>query len=88
MNRSAARLRAPGLSGTIAGMASFTQTTDEEPIMAGYRIDIEERTLANDNFRAEPLRLHTVHSPAEHPDGTIHRTKQEADEYEREHRHG
>jgi mannose-6-phosphate isomerase-like protein (cupin superfamily) len=36
----------------------------------------------------EPLRLYTIYSPAEHPDGTIHRTKAEADEYEREHHHG
>lgn len=35
----------------------------------------------------EPLRLYTIYSPAEHPDGTINRTKQEAMEYERE-RHG
>ena len=37
--------------------------------------------------RSEPLRLYTVYSPAEHPDGTVHRTKAEADEYERHH-HG
>lgn len=37
--------------------------------------------------RSEPLRLYTVYSPAEHPDGTTHRTKAEADEYEREHHH-
>jgi hypothetical protein len=37
-------LSAPRLSGTIAGMASFTQTTDEESIMAGYRIDVEGNT--------------------------------------------
>jgi mannose-6-phosphate isomerase-like protein (cupin superfamily) len=37
--------------------------------------------------RSEPLRLYTVYSPAEHPDGTLHRTKAEADKYEREHHH-
>lgn len=35
----------------------------------------------------EPLRLYTIYSPAEHPAGTIHRTKAEADEAERVH-HG
>ena len=35
----------------------------------------------------EKLRLYTVYSPAEHPDGTIHRTKAEADEYERAQHH-
>ncbi len=35
----------------------------------------------------EPLRLYTVYSPPEHPDGTVNRTKKDADEYERR-RHG
>lgn len=30
----------------------------------------------------EPLKLYTVYSPANHPDGTIHRTKAEAEEAE------
>lgn len=33
------------------------------------------------------LKLYTVYTPPEHPDGTVHRTKEEADEYEREHHH-
>ena len=33
------------------------------------------------------LKLFTVYSPPEHPDGTVHHTKAEADEYEREHHH-
>lgn len=36
---------------------------------------------------SEPLRLYTIYAPAEHPDGTVHRTKAEADEYERQHGH-
>ena len=36
---------------------------------------------------SDPLRLYTIYSPPEHPDGTINRTKQEALEYERRH-HG
>ena len=39
------------------------------------------------NTGAAPLKLITVYSPPEHPDGTVHRTKAEADEYEREHHH-
>ena len=34
-----------------------------------------------------PLKLYTVYTPPEHPDGTVHRSKAEADEYEREHHH-
>lgn len=36
---------------------------------------------------SSPLKLVTVYTPPEHPDGTVHRTKAEADEYEREHHH-
>lgn len=36
----------------------------------------------------EPLRLYTIYSPPEHPDGTINRTKQDAIEYERQHHGG
>lgn len=34
-----------------------------------------------------PLRLYTVYSPPEHPDGTVNRTKRDAEEYDRV-RHG
>ena len=34
---------------------------------------------------SEALKLYTVYTPPEHPDGTIHKTKGEADAYEREH---
>lgn len=33
------------------------------------------------------LRLYTLYSPPEHPQGIIHVTKTEADEYEKQHRH-
>lgn len=33
------------------------------------------------------LKLYTIYSPPNHPDGTIHKTKKEAEEYEKEHRH-
>jgi mannose-6-phosphate isomerase-like protein (cupin superfamily) len=36
---------------------------------------------------SEPLRLYTLYSPPNHPDGTIHKTKAEAEEYEKAH-HG
>lgn len=31
------------------------------------------------------LKLYTVYAPAQHPDGTVHRTKAQADEYEKHH---
>lgn len=36
---------------------------------------------------SDALRLYTIYSPAEHPDGTIHATKAEADDAEKHH-HG
>lgn len=33
------------------------------------------------------MKLYTIYSPANHPDGTIHETKEEADKYEAEHHH-
>lgn len=43
-----------------------------------------EHNVVNTSKTAK-LRLYSVYSPAEHPDGTVHRTKAEADEYERTH---
>ena len=37
--------------------------------------------------KSEPLKLYSIYTPPEHPDGTVHRTKADADAYEREH-HG
>jgi len=33
----------------------------------------------------EPMRLYTLYTPPEHPDGIVHATKAEADEYEKQH---
>ena len=35
--------------------------------------------------QSEPLRLYTLYTPPEHPDGIVHATKAEADEYEKHH---
>lgn len=35
----------------------------------------------------ESLKLYTIYSPPEHPDGTVHKNKAEALEYEKEHHH-
>lgn len=36
---------------------------------------------------SEPLKLYTIYTPPEHPDGTVHKTKAEAEAYERERHH-
>jgi mannose-6-phosphate isomerase-like protein (cupin superfamily) len=37
------------------------------------------------NEGAEPLKLYSLYAPPEHPDGTVHKTKAEADAAEAEH---
>lgn len=59
------------------------------PVRAGSVVVVPGGTMHNFVTVGDaPLKLYTVYTPPEHPDGTIHRTKQEADEYEREHHHG
>lgn len=41
-----------------------------------------EHNIVNGS-RTEPMKLYTVYSPAEHPPGTVHKNKAEAEEYER-----
>jgi mannose-6-phosphate isomerase-like protein (cupin superfamily) len=36
---------------------------------------------------SEKLKLYTIYSPANHPDGTVHKDKVEADKYEEEYHH-
>ena len=36
---------------------------------------------------SEPMRLYTLYTPPEHPDGIVHATRAEADEYEKRHGH-
>ena len=58
------------------------------PIRAGTVVVVPGSTRHNFvNTGSTSLKLFTVYSPPEHPDGTIHRTKEAADEYERQHHH-
>jgi mannose-6-phosphate isomerase-like protein (cupin superfamily) len=55
------------------------------PIAAGQLAFVPAGTRHNfRNTGSEPLRLYTVYAPPEHPDGTVHRTKAEADAAEHE----
>lgn len=60
---------------------------EKHPLEDGTAVVIPAGTEHNviNTSRDEKLRLYTVYSPAEHPDGTVHRTKAEADEYEKHH---
>lgn len=45
-----------------------------------------EHNVINTSASA-PMRLYTLYTPPEHPDGTIHRSKAEADAYAKQHGH-
>jgi len=61
---------------------------DRSPVRAGSVVVIPGGTRHNFvNNGSASLKLYTVYTPPEHPDGTVHRTKEEADEYEQEHHH-
>jgi len=60
---------------------------EHTPLSDGSAVVIPAGTEHNivNTSSTEPLRLYTIYSPPQHPDGTINRTKQDAIEYERQH---
>ncbi|MEO8286292.1 MAG: cupin domain-containing protein [Chloroflexota bacterium] len=62
---------------------------EEQALEDGSAVVIPAGTQHNivNSSQSEPLKLYTIYSPPEHPDGTINKTKAEAIAYEREH-HG
>ncbi|OGZ33518.1 MAG: cupin, partial [Candidatus Portnoybacteria bacterium RBG_19FT_COMBO_36_7] len=52
----------------------------EHEISDGFAIVVPAGTWHNviNTSSEKPLRLYTIYSPAHHPDGTIHKTKEEA----------
>ena len=61
----------------------------EHPLEDGSAVVIPRGTRHNivNVSKSEPLKLYSLYTPPEHPDGTVHRTKAEADAYEHEHHH-
>jgi len=72
----------------VAGEGEAVVEGSRTPVRQGSVVVIPSGTLHNFVSTGQtPLKLFTVYTPPEHPDGTVHRTKEEADEYEREHHH-
>jgi mannose-6-phosphate isomerase-like protein (cupin superfamily) len=70
-----------------AGQGKAVLDGKEFPLEDGTAVVIPAGTEHNilNTSRSEPLKLYTIYTPPEHPDGTIHKTKQEAMEYEEKH---
>ena len=70
------------------GDARFVFGEGEEHLAhAGDAVVVPARTLHNviNASPSEPLKLYTIYSPPNHPDGTVHRTKAEAEVAETAH---
>jgi mannose-6-phosphate isomerase-like protein (cupin superfamily) len=64
----------------VAGEGEAVLDGESEPVHANDMVFVPAGTLHNFvNTGAEPLRLITTYAPPEHADGTVHRTKAEAD---------
>jgi len=70
----------------VEGEAEAVVEGEPFPVRAGQVVLVPGGTLHNFvNSGVGPLRLWTVYAPPEHPPGTVHRTKAEADAAEEEH---
>jgi mannose-6-phosphate isomerase-like protein (cupin superfamily) len=66
-----------------SGSARFIfNGTEEHLVHDGDAVVVPAGTYHNvlNASQTEPLKLYTVYSPPNHPDGTIHKTKEEAEE--------
>jgi mannose-6-phosphate isomerase-like protein (cupin superfamily) len=72
-----------------AGQGVALLNGEEHDLADGSAVVIPAGTEHNiiNRSRSEPLKLYTIYTPPEHPDGTIHKNKAEALAYEREHHH-
>ncbi len=70
-----------------AGQGKVIANDQEYEGSDGYAVIIPAGTNHNviNTSETEDLKLYTIYSPANHPDGTIHATKEEADLYEEAH---
>ncbi|HTX92218.1 MAG TPA: cupin domain-containing protein [Anaerolineales bacterium] len=72
------------------GEAKFVFNGSEEHLAkAGDAVIVPAGAYHNviNTSRKKPLKLYTLYSPPNHPDGTVHKTKAEADKAEEEEHH-
>jgi mannose-6-phosphate isomerase-like protein (cupin superfamily) len=64
----------------VSGVCEAVVAGERKAVAAGDLVVVPAGTKHNFvNTGPNPLVLYTVYGPPEHPDGTVHRTKQEAD---------
>ena len=73
----------------VAGSGEADLDGQTSPVRPGSLVLVRSGTRHNfRNTGGEPLVLYTLYGPPEHPDGTVHRTKADADEAEAHHHAG
>lgn len=72
-----------------AGQGMAILNGEQHDLADGSAVVIPAGTEHNviNSSKSASLKLYTVYSPPNHPDGTIHKTKAEADAYEAAHHH-
>lgn len=64
----------------VSGIGKAIINGEEKAVAAGDVVAVPSGSEHNFiNTGDEPLKLYTVYAPAEHPDGTVHMTKAEAE---------
>jgi mannose-6-phosphate isomerase-like protein (cupin superfamily) len=72
------------------GSAKFVfNQTEEHIVKAGAAVVVPAGTYHNviNALKTKKLQLYTLYSPPNHPDGTVHKTKAEAEEAEKHEHH-
>ncbi len=71
------------------GQAKFILNKSEETLVSEDEVFIVPAGTWHNvvNVSDVDLKLYTIYSPPNHPDGTINQTKKEAEDYEKEHHH-
>jgi len=71
------------------GEARFVLSEEENVVSDGDAVVVPAGTFHNviNTSKTTPLRLYTIYSPPNHPDGTVHKTKTEAEAAEAAERH-
>ncbi len=72
-----------------AGEAKVVMDGEEQIVGDGFAFIVPagvEHNVINSS-ETDDLKIYTIYSPPNHPDGTVHKDKAEADKYEEEHHH-
>ncbi|MBN1168434.1 cupin domain-containing protein [Candidatus Woesebacteria bacterium] len=70
-----------------SGMGKVIMGREEKRLKDGSAIVVPAGTKHNivNTSKTDDLKLYTVYSPPNHPKGTVHKTYEEAEEYEKKH---